>query len=329
MASEAQINPILDRLTGPDRPGRVAVGVSGGPDSMALLHLLAQWSAARNIALHAFTVDHALRPESAAEAVKVAGWVTARWPDVRHTILRWYEGKQEARLLEAAREARYGLMAEAMRAEDITDLFIAHHQDDQAETFLIRLTKGSGLDGLAGMSAIQPRGDIKILRPLLGLSKAELIRICDDNSIPYVSDPTNENENYMRPRLRAARDILEAEGLTAKRLSVTAARIARARQALEMLSRKLFDDAVRERSESGFAFDINMLRASSEELVLRVILQAMDEIHPANDYGPRMDRVEALLTRILHENDFRGATLGRCIFAIEPAHATLCIRKEL
>lgn len=305
----------------------VAVGISGGPDSMALGWMLSQWAKDNNVQLHAITVDHALRAESAAEAKTVAGWLKD-WPNTCHTILRWEGDKPETRILEEARSARYGLMLSYMRARDITHLCIAHHQDDQAETFLIRLAKGSGLDGLAGMKPVQPFGGGFLVRPLLGMSKADLIVLCDDNKIPYVMDPTNQNEKYLRPRLRASREVLEEEGLSSKRLSVTAQRLARAQSALSQMADEEFGKTLRGEEGGGFVFDTDYLRRLPEEIAIRIVLKAMDAIHPEGDYGPRMEKVENLTARILQDEDFKGATLGGCRFAIQPKNGTLWIGKE-
>ena len=303
----------------------VAVGVSGGPDSMAMLWLLSQWAKPRGVFLQAYTVDHGLRAESADEAVKVGEWIK-RWPQVTHRILQWEGDKPGSRVLEEARGARYALMADAMIGAGAKYLFIAHHRDDQAETFLTRLAKGSGLDGLAAMRSVQPlQSGITLLRPLLDVSKDDLVRICKESTIPHVDDPTNKNQNYLRPRLRAAQEILEEEGLSSKRLGVTAKRLARASSALADFAYDLFQLSLKEKRYDGFLFDYKVLHAAHEELVLRVFLQAMGEIHPDGDYGPRLEKVENLLERILKDPAFKGATLGGCIFAIDAKDETLWI----
>lgn len=318
---------IVQNLPGLVPDGRLAVAVSGGPDSMALLWLAARAAERGGFEIYAYTVDHGLRAESAAEAETVQGWIK-NWPGVRHKILRWAGDKPGARVLEEARAARYDLIAVAMAVDEISTLAVGHHRDDQAETFLFRLAKGSGLDGLAGMLPAQKRKDIILLRPLLEVSKEDLVALCEAKDIPFVRDPTNENEDYMRPRLRAAREVLEQEGLSAKRLSLTARRIGRARAALESLAEELRLRALTEKREDGFLFDFNILRAAPEELVLRVVLASMEEIHPGEEYGPRLERAEALTARILYEEDFKGATLGGCIFAKDLRHATLWVGKE-
>lgn len=324
-------NDFEDRMKGliELEPGsHVAAAVSGGPDSMSLLYMLSRWAAPRDIRVDAYTVDHGLRPESAEEARKV-GLVAAELPNVTHKTLFWSDDKPQSRVLEEARAARYKLLQSAMKQSGTEHLFVAHHQDDQAETFLIRLSKGSGLDGLSGMKVLQPMdaGGV-IVRPLLDVSKSDLVAMCDTNNIAYVLDPTNENQNYTRPRLRAAQEILEEEGLSSKRLAVTAKRLGRARAALDQMAKNLYDLSLKEKRSDGFLFDYRALTQSHEELVLRVLLNAMEELRPDADYAPRMEKAEALLERLLRDPAFNGATLGGCIFAMDRKNGTLWIGKE-
>lgn len=306
----------------------VAVAVSGGPDSMALCYLLSRHAQKNGMRVKAFTVDHGLRPESADEARQVAAWVRA-FPCVEHEILTWTGDKPQSRILEEARAARYGLLQQGMKNCGASYLFVAHHQDDQAETFLIRLAKGSGLDGLSGMRPVQAmEGGGKIVRPLLDVPKADLVKLCGENDIPFVRDPTNENTHYTRPRLRAAQDILAEEGLSAKRLAVTAGRLLRARDALEKLSVDAFTAALKEKRDDGFVFDARTLENIHPELLLRIFLRAMGDLRPDADYAPRMEKAESLMERFLHDPAFNGATLGGCIFAIDRKHGTVWIGEE-
>ena len=306
----------------------VAAGVSGGPDSMAMLFLLSQWARKNGVHIHAITVDHGLRTESAIEAKMVESFAK-NLRNVTHRIVKWEGNKPATRILEEARAARYALMAGVMHESGAKHLFVAHHRDDQAETFLIRLAKGSGLDGLSGMRVVQEtENGITLVRPLLNFSKEDLVALCEEQNIPYARDPSNENEKYLRPRLRAAQGILEEEGLSAKRLATTAKRLARARSALEESAGVLFEAALIEKREDGFIFDINKLRASHEELVLRVLLKAMDELRPDAAYAPRMEKLENLLERFMSDPAFNGATLGGCIFALEVKNARRWVGKE-
>lgn len=313
---------------GDARAPELAAGVSGGPDSMALLWLLSSWASERGGIVHALIVDHGLRPESAAEAAEVCARVKD-WPQVRPVILRWEGEKPQTRILEEARAARYALMEEYMRSRGLRHLLVAHHQDDQAETFLLRLCAGSGLDGLTGMGAVQEKeGGILLMRPLLSYTKDDLIRICDESKIPYVLDPTNQNDSYARPRLRAARDVLEEEGLSAKRLCVTAARLSRARDALDGLTNTLWEEALREEGPGKIVFDFNVVGRGHEELVLRLCLKAAARLSPARRYAPRLERMEELVARLLRDNGFKSATLGGCLFALARKNAILSIETE-
>ncbi len=315
-------------LDGIDPHGAITVAVSGGPDSMALCWMLSQWAAARGIAVHAITVDHGLRPEAAQEAMDV-GVSIAGWPAVKHVILRWEGDKPQTRILEEARAARYDLIRDYMQKNGIRHLFTAHHQDDQAETFLIRLAKGSGLDGLSGMQRLQELQDgIILCRPLLGSPKADLVALCMEKGIPFALDPTNENGKYLRPRLRGSWTVLEEEGLTSKRLSVTAARLARARKALESTASDLGSRTREWKDTHNHRYNWSALRTAPEELILRVLLAAVDELHPSDDYGPRMEKMETLLSRLLHEKSFKSATLGGCIFALSAKGDMITITRE-
>lgn len=225
------------RLRGDDNKecgdDKIAVAVSGGADSLALLLLLSDYAAHHGRPqILALTVDHGLRPESAAEAKQVKNWVK-NWPYVTHQTLRWRGDKPQTKIAEKARAARYDLLVAACKKKGIRHLFVAHHLDDQAETVLLRLAAGSGVDGLAGMAGQQERDGILLLRPLLSVSHADLCATLRARGQDWIEDPTNQNPAYARPRLRAATDVLAAEGLTPARLSVLAARARRMRDFAE------------------------------------------------------------------------------------------------
>jgi len=321
------------------KPGAaVALALSGGPDSMALCRLLADYAdAAGGPEIHALTVDHGLRPEAAAEARQVGAWV-AGWPHVRHHILtRPAQNVGPARLMEAARAARYRLLADYCRKNRIIALFAAHHLDDQAETLLFRLAKGSGLDGLAAMKTVQPYNEqLSIIRPLLGIEKAQLVARCAASNIPFIADPTNENESFARPRLRAARTVLEREGLSARRLGLTAQRISRAREALEFYTQQTFVAALHGRETDRIVFAVSVLESCPAEIRVRVLLHAMRLLTAAQGadfgYGPRLARLEALCARLFgpagSEPDFKSATLNGFLFRLDRKHGLMSVMPE-
>jgi tRNA(Ile)-lysidine synthase len=220
------------------RAPALILAVSGGPDSTALMWLAARWRAAlaRPPKLIAVTVDHGLRRSSAREALAVKR--LARELEVAHRTLRWTGGKPTTGIQEAARNARYRLLGEAARRAGAPHVLTAHTLDDQAETVLFRLARGSGLTGLSGMGRLSPlpagtEGEPTLLRPFLSIPKSRLLATLAAAGIPYADDPSNRDPRFTRPRLRELLPRLAAEGLDAHRLAVFARRMERADRAIE------------------------------------------------------------------------------------------------
>lgn len=180
---------------------RLAVGVSGGPDSLALTLLAARWAARSGGSVVALTVDHGLRREAAAEAAQVGEWLRAR--AVAHRILAWAGPKPQRGVQAAARAARRDLLTAYCRREGILHLLLAHHEDDQAETLVMRLAAGSGPDGLAGMAAVAESADLRVLRPLLAVARARLAMTLVALGQPWIEDPGNRDPRFSRSRVRA------------------------------------------------------------------------------------------------------------------------------
>jgi tRNA(Ile)-lysidine synthase len=211
----------------------LVLAVSGGPDSTALLVLAARWAKRLKRApkLVAVTIDHGLRPQAAREAAAVKR--LARRLGVPHRTLRWRGNKPKTGLQEAARVERYRLLAQAAVRERLAHVLTAHTLDDQAETVLFRLARGSGLFGLAGMahaSTLPSSGDavIFLVRPFLHVPKARLLATLKAARIAYSEDPTNRDPRFARPRLRLLMPALAREGLDARGLARLAARMRRA-----------------------------------------------------------------------------------------------------
>ena len=299
-----------ERLFAPlsDAPALV-LAVSGGPDSMALMWLAARWrqQRAQGPRLVAVTVDHGLRREAAREAREVKR--VARTLDLPHRTLRWRGDKPASGVPEAARAARYRLLVQAARTAGASHIVTAHTRDDQAETLLMRLLRGSGIAGLAAMSAISEREGLALARPLLGTSKAQLIATLQAAEIDFIEDPTNVDPAFTRPRLRALMPALAAEGGDARNLARLAARLARANAAIEVLA----DGAERyltltSRMNSGASggqrkqraraqvFDLRAFAALPEEVRLRLLIRAIDRFGAE---GPvELGKAEALLAKL-------------------------------
>src|SRR5882672_2020797 len=213
----------------------IVLAVSGGPDSIALMWLAARWrrALARGPRLVAVTVDHGLRTEAAREALQVKR--LARTLDLPHRTLRWTGAKPKTGLPAAARSVRYRLLAQAAQASGATHILTAHTRDDQAETLLMRMLRGSGIAGLAAMARQSERDGVLLARPFLQVSKAQLVATLKKAKVSFADDPTNHDTNFTRPRLRSVMPVLAAEGGDVRNLARLAARLARANQAVEVL----------------------------------------------------------------------------------------------
>jgi tRNA(Ile)-lysidine synthase len=277
----------LEALAG--EADRLAVAVSGGPDSLALL-LLAH--AALPGRVHAATVDHRLRPEAAAEAAAVARLCAGL--GIPHFILPTRVERRGEGLQAAARAARYAALAEWMAAEGLDPLLTAHHADDQAETLLMRLNRGSGVGGLAGVRAVGPvpgsGGRLRLCRPLLGWRRSALEAVVAGAGIEPSRDPSNEDETFDRARLR--RQLGEAPWLDAAALARSSALLAEAEVALEWAADRLFEA----RSEVGEGSVTLSPQGLPPELVRRLVLRCLRLL--AADALPRGDRLAALVERL-------------------------------
>jgi tRNA(Ile)-lysidine synthase len=295
----------------------IVLAVSGGPDSIAMMWLAARWRRVlkRGPQLLAVTIDHGLRPEAAREAREVKR--LAKTLDLPHRTLRWSGAKPKTGVPAAARDARYRLLAKAARAVSATHVLTAHTQDDQAETLLMRMSRGSGIAGLAAMARQSQRDGVVLARPLLHIPKARLVATLKKAKIGFADDPTNRDTNFTRPRLRAIMPALAAEGFDARNLTRLAARLARANAAVEIL----VDGAERylalgEPDPDHAGFDANAFAGLAEEIRLRLLLRRIDRV---GHEGPaELGKVEALL-----------AALDRACAATGPAKRRIGLKQTL
>ena len=218
--------------------------------------------------------------------------------DLPHRTLRWHGAKPNTGVPAAARAARYRLLAQAARASGATHILTAHTRDDQAETLLMRMLRGSGIAGLAAMARQSERDGVWLARPLLDVPKSQLVATLNKAKIAFADDPTNRDINYTRPRLRALMPALAEEGGDARNLARLASRLARANAALEVLvdgaERYL---ALRDRNDAArFGFDASAFAGLPEEIRLRLLMRAIDRV---GHEGPaELGKVEALLAAL-------------------------------
>ena len=210
---------------------KIALAVSGGPDSLALMLLMADWARQAGKQLIVYSVDHGLRPEAAGECAMVAE--EAQKLGLSCRILCWSDAKPKTGVQAAARAARYRLMGAAMQADGAEILVTAHHLGDQAETILMRLAHGSGLSGLAGMTLFGEVEGVAVCRPLLEIESKALRAVVAEAGLTPAADPSNHDEHYERVRWRRLLPALADEGLDSERLTAFSRRMARADLALE------------------------------------------------------------------------------------------------
>ena len=290
---------------------QVALAVSGGPDSLALMLLATRWREAREDGpkLSVLTVDHGLRASARGEAELVGRMASAL--GLSQAILTWEKAETPSASLQAkARTARYDLMAAYCHARGIPALVTAHTQDDQAETFLMQLKRGSGLDGLAAIPEKGAWAGIGILRPLLDVPKARLVATLDAAGLPYVMDPSNADPRFERARMRERAGVLEALGLAPDALALSARRLRRAREALDSAAHDFLalNSAM---SEAGYAtVDREALASAPQEIALRALAQVIAAVG-GGEALVQLAKLETLLAA-LQANPDRAHTLGRC-----------------
>lgn len=296
--------PVGERLVWLIRDGlpageTIGVAVSGGGDSTALLHLCL----AAGLRVEAVTVDHGLRSESAAEAATVARDCAAL--GVPHVVARWEHGPVAGNLMDAARRARMALIADRARDRGIGHVALGHTRDDQAETVLMGLARQAGLAGLSGMRVRWEEGGVVFHRPLLAAGREELRDWLRERGVPWVEDPTNENDHFQRVRARRALAVLAPLGITADGLAGVAGHLASVQEALAAQVRA----AGRHLREVAGALHVDAVLWEEPEEVQRQLVVAAVQWLSGAAYPPRAGDIARLMAAM---RDGRDATLGGC-----------------
>lgn len=286
-----------------------AAGVSGGADSLALVLLMNECLKPLGKKVTALTVNHGLRPEADEEAAYVRQVMVRE--GIEHHILVWEGEKPVTGIEEAARTARYKLLGDWCRDNGVRCLCVAHHALDQAETFLMRLQRGSGLTGLCGMQEVSNLNGLTILRPLLSTNPEDLKNYLRQKNIKWVTDSSNSCEDFLRVQVRRFLPEMEkAVGISPQRLIDTMSVLNRSRDYIQMQVDKFIRSHVRFWDGAGVSLSLQMLSEQHEEIVYRV-LAALIKQTGQRDYTARAEDIERLATA-LRQDDFHGATLGHC-----------------
>lgn len=296
----------------------LAVAVSGGSDSLALMLLAHDWATVRGGRITALTVDHGLRPEAGAEAAQVAAWCAARGID--HVILT-RRGPAPAKGIQAfARAARYALLENWCRDHFVLHLLLAHQSDDQAETVKMRDTRGSGMDGLAGMASVVEHGAVRLLRPLLGVPRAALRAYLRARGQEWIEDPSNRNPAFTRVRVR---DELgrAVPGSSAAHLAATAARLGHVRAAEEAEDARRLARFVA-LDPAGFATIDPKAFTDTEPLGVRAFGALLATIS-GSDFPARTERIERLRLELI-AGLAQDRTLGGCLILRRRGKILVC-----
>lgn len=311
---EADFDAAMSQCLAQGAPWPGAVAVSGGADSLALMFLLEAWARKHSRSPPVvLSIDHGLSPDSSKIARGVEKRAKALKLQARKLV--WAGAKPVSDLEAAAREARYALMGKVCASRKIGGLYVAHTREDQAETFLLRLARGSGVDGLASMRPVAPYplpgyGSVQIVRPLLDISRGDLRAWLKARGETWWEDPMNADTRFARVRIRQAWPLLAELGLTSDRVAAASRHLGRARDALDTACAQFLERACR--FDTGIiVFDRNQFADIAPEIGLRALAQVLSDIG-GEAYRPRFDRLESLFLSLCAGEIRTARTLHGC-----------------
>ncbi len=288
----------------------LAVAVSGGADSMALTLCLKEWCQSRHITLYALHVDHGLRPESGQEAVQVVAWLKSHGVACEVFTLDQLVYASGNRQQEARRQ-RYSVMAKWCDAHHICYLTTAHHMGDQAETVLMRLARGSGIDGLRGMETYNRVSGIMLWRPWLSVTREQIEAYLTEQQQPWIDEASNHSNAYTRNRIRSLMPALATQGLTQQRLSQTASHMQRASHCLQQISLDWIHTQNALQHSVFACIPIKAFQTLHDELALRVMRLLLCYV-AGNTHTPRFVSIQPLVADVKTCHSFRSMTLHGC-----------------
>ena len=301
-----------------------AVAVSGGPDSLALAYLTKCYSLKNKIKVNYYLINHRLRKESSLEAEEVKK--VLRKIDIKCSILNWNGKKPSKNIQATARDKRYSLLANECKKNNIKYLLLGHHLNDLLENFLIRIVRGSGLNGLISFSknAKYRDQDLNIIRPLLNLEKKDLLYLTNKVFNFFISDPSNINKDYKRTRIRNLLDSLEKEGLDINKFKLTINNLKDSNESIKFyVDKNLKNNVVFLKKKKIYILNYSFFD-QSHEIIFRSLTKLIQKLGKKY-YPARGKSINELIERI-NKKSFTKVTLGGCF--IERTYKTIIISEE-
>lgn len=302
-------NRVCDLFSSLINKERIALAVSGGRDSMALMYLIHRWKVylALNIEVEVLTVNHNLRKAADTECQFV--YEVAKNYGFRHKVLSWEHGLIETCIQEKARNARYQLMVDYVRQVNIDTILTAHTSDDNIETFIMRLAKGSGLDGLKSINKIRYEDGVKIQRPLLSLSRSLITDVLKSSGNLWIDDPTNNDESFERVKIRNNINSLSSLNISPANLTKTIRRLERAHESIDHITNSISKKLI-EINDLGYAeIDFDKLRHNPQEIILRVFARALTDVNGGHVSLSSLEGVFEDLTKTMKSKTLNGCQI--------------------
>jgi len=292
-------------------PKTIAVAVSGGSDSLSLSILLNEYCATKKIKLFAVTIDHKMRKSSSDEALKLAKILQKE--KISHQILEINSEKIPQNNIEAKlREARYDLLHSFCTINKIKYVFLGHIQSDIAENFLIRLFRGSGLDGLSSIAEISDFKKIKIIRPFLDISKDELQEFLREKRIKWLEDESNKDEKFLRNKIRNFFDSFEDKKLIQKRVKSATDEISRMRDLFDYLMLKEAKKILEFNQQGFFIINLKKFAKTEEKIALKILALTLMEIGEKT-YKPRLEKLQRFYFWIIENDNHKPRNFYGCM----------------
>ena len=298
------------------------VAVSRGPDSLALSFLTKIYSIKKSLRVKYFIVNHKLRKESTSEAKYVKKILKNYYIDLN--ILNWNGPKPNKNIQSFARIKRYQLLINKAKKYKIKDVLLGHNLDDLFENFFIRILRGSGLNGLISLDKKMNNNGVNLIRPLINIDKKDLVYISKNIYGSYVNDPTNEDDQYKRTRIRNFLKQLNLEGLDRKKFFLTIKNLKTANENIKFYVKKNLEENVTFLQKKQKAILNEFFFSQSDEVLFRSLVELI-QLVGKKYYPVRGKKIDKIIALVNFKPSFK-VTLGGCI--IKKVNGTIILVKE-